>query len=187
MGSGVKKDAFANSGTANALTNQLTGNAANIYGGLEPTLQAEAAHPQGYTPQQKALMNTAAQQSAGGSAAGAIGAGKLYSARTKNAGGAKAAIGEGVRNAGRNLSDTALETELQNANLQQKQQQEGLGGLEHLYGTELSGGENALGLSNQALGVANNAKPSFWQQMATEAGKNLVNAGLDAGEAWAGF
>jgi hypothetical protein len=37
------------------------------------------------------------------------------------------------------------------ANLAQKKQAVALGGLQGMYGTELSGGENALGLSNSAL------------------------------------
>ena len=183
-GSGVKKDAFQNSGTGQNLSNNLTSQASNVYGSLEPTLQAEAAHPMGFTPQAKAAMNTAGQQSAGGSAAGAIGQGRLYAARTHNAGGAKAAIGEGVRNAGQNLSNTAVGTEVANANLQNQQQQAGLRGLQGLYGTELGEGENALGLSNQALGVANNAKPSFWQQMAQQAGGDVLDlATLRGGKA----
>jgi hypothetical protein len=105
MPKGVAKDAFRNQGTASNLSSQLASNAANIYGGLAPTLQAEATHPMGFTPQAKALMNTAAQQSAGGSTAGAIGQGRLYATRTRNAGGAKQAIGEAVRGAGENLSN----------------------------------------------------------------------------------
>lgn len=169
-GSGVKADELGNSGTANGLQNQYSANAANVYGGLEPQLAAEAAHPTGLTPMQKAAQNTAAQQSAGGGAAGAIGAGKLYSARTRNAGGAKEAIGQAVRGAGSNLSEAALGTEQQDASLQQRNRQSGLTGLEGLNSEQTSAGENALGLSNEALGLANKANPSFWQQMATAAG-----------------
>jgi hypothetical protein len=160
--SGVKTDAFRNYGIGQGLSNQLTANAQNVYAGLEPQLQAMAAHPQGLNPTQKAAMNTAAQQSAGGSTAAAQGEGRLYSARTHNAGGAKAAIGSGIRGAGENLSNAAVGTELANAQLQNKQQQAGLSGLEGLNQTELSGGLNALGESNRALDVANNAKDSFW-------------------------
>ena len=184
-GSGTKKDAFQNWGTATNLSNNLTSNAANVYGSLEPTLQAEAAHPQGFTPQAKSAMNTAAQQSAGGSTAGAIGQGRLYAARTKNAGGAKSAIGAGVRGAGQNLSNAAVGTEVANANLQNRQQQAGLSGLSGLNSAELQGGLNALGLSNQALGVANNAKPSFWQQFAQEAGADTLGL-LTGGKAGQG-
>jgi hypothetical protein len=180
MGTGAKKDAFANEGTAANLSNQLTANAANIYGGLEPTLQAEAAHPAGYSPTQKAAINTAAQQSAGGGTAGAIGAGRLYAARTRNAGGAKSAIGEGIENAGKNLSNAAVGTEVENANLAQKKQQEGISGLQGLETGQLNAGENALGLSNQALGIANNAKPSYWQQMALAAGTPIAKGFGDA-------
>lgn len=174
MPKGVSSDAFANSGTANNLSNSLTSNAANIYGGLEPTLQAEAAHPSGYTPQQKAMQNTAAQQSAGGATAGAVGQGGLYAARTRNAGGAQAAIGDATRGAGANLSRAAVGTEVNSANLANQNQQRGIGGLENLNSTELSGGENALGLSNQALGVADQADQNNpWMK--------LLQSGLGAG------
>lgn len=186
-GSGVKSDAFSNSGNALNLSNQLQGNAANIYGSVEPTLAAEAAHPQGYSPTDLAMLNTSAQQSAGGSQAGAVGQGALLASRTKNAGTADAAIAKSAENAGGLLSKAALGTQEANANLKQKQQQEGLSGMQSLYGTDLSGGENALGLSNSALDIANNAKPGFWQQMATTAGENLVNAGMDSAEARLGF
>lgn len=173
-GSGVKADEFGNSGTASNLANQYSSNAAGVYGGLEPQLASEAAHPTGLTPMQTASQNTAAQQSAGGGTAGAIGAGKLYSARTHNAGGAKAAIGQATRGAGSNLSDAALSTEQQDASLQNKNRQAGLSGLEGLNSEQTSAGENALGLSNQALGLANKAKPSFWQQMGVAAGTPIA-------------
>ena len=176
MGSGVKKDAFQNSGYAQGQFKNLSDNAANIYGSLEPTLAAEAAHPTGYTPEQKSAMNTAAQQSAGGSTAAAIGQGRLYDMRTHNAGGAKAAIGEGIRNAGANLSNSALNTEMADANMAQHNRQAATAGLQGLYGTNLSGGENALGLSNQALGVANNAKPTFWGARLNGLGGMMDNA-----------
>jgi len=154
---GVAKDALSNSGTAGNLANQYSANAANVYGGLEPQLAAEAAHPTGLTPVQKASQNTAAQQSAGGGTAGAIGAGKLYAARTHNAGGAKQAIGQAVRGAGGNLSNAALSTEQQDTALQQKNRQAGIAGLGALNSEQTSAGEGALGLSDQALGVANQA------------------------------
>jgi hypothetical protein len=187
MGSGVKKDAFANSGTANALSNQLTGSAANIYGGLEPELSTEAAHPMGMTPQAKAAANTAAQQSAGGSQAATVGQGGLYAARTRNAGAAQSAIGAGSRSAGANLSKAAVGTELANADLQNKQQQAGLSGLGSLYGTDIGEGENALGLSNQALGIVNQAGQNPWSKLAMGGLNNIVQAGLNSGEAAAGF
>jgi hypothetical protein len=157
MPKGVAKDALANSGTADTLSSGLTGNAASIYGGLAPELQSEAAHPAGFTPSQVASQNTAAQQSAGGSQAGTVGQGGLYAARTKNAGAAQNAIGAGTRGAGANLSKAAVGVQNNQADLQQKQKQEGIAGLGGLYSEELGGGEKALGLSNEALQAATQA------------------------------
>jgi hypothetical protein len=173
-GSGVKGDEFANSGTANKLASQYGNNAESIYGGLEPTLASEASHPAGLTPMQKATQDTAAQQSAGGGTAGAIGAGSLYSARTHNAGGAKAAIGEATRGEGSNLSDAALGTEQQDASLAQHNQQAGLSGLEGLNSEQTGAGEQALGLSNQALNYANQTNPTFWQTLGTTAADDAL-------------
>lgn len=178
MPKGVENNALANSGTASGLANNYAANAANVYGGLEPQLAAEAAHPSGLTPMQKAAQNTAAQQSAGGGNAGAIGAGRLYSARTRNAGGAKAAIGEATRGTGQNLSEAALGTEQQDAALQQKNRQAGLAGLESLNAQQTSAGEGALGLSDQALGVARQASSENpWNQYGQIALKALLSGG----------
>jgi hypothetical protein len=180
---GVEGQQLANSGTAQGLSNQLTANAANVFGGLEPTLQARASTPMGYTPAQKASINTAAQQSAGGSTADAVGQGGLYAARTRNAGAGQAAIGAANRAAGSNLSRNAVNTEVQNANLGQQNQRAALGGLQGLYGTELSGGENALGLSNQALqgadqSAANNPWMKILQSSLGAAGQAATNPNL---------
>lgn len=174
MPKGVESQQLGNSGTAQGLSNQLTANSANIFGGLEPTLAARAATPMGYTPAQKASINTAAQQSAGGSTAGAVGQGGLYAARTRNAGAPAAAIGAANRAAGSNLSRNAVNTEVQSANLGQQNQRAALGGLQSLNSTELSGGEQALGLSNQALqGADQSAANNPWMK--------LLQSGIAAG------
>ena len=160
MPKGVAGQDLANSGSAQDLSKSLTGQAASIYGGLAPQLQAEAAHPAGFTPSQVASQNTAAQQSAGGTEAATVGQGGLYAARTKNAGAAQNAIGAGTRGAGANLSKAAVGVQNNQADLQQKQQQEGIAGLGGLYSTDLGGGEKALGLSNEALSGANTADAS---------------------------
>lgn len=186
-GSGVKKDAFSNYGTGEDLSKSLTGNAASLYGTLAPELTNQSINPQGIAPTDLASINTAAQQSAGGSQAGAVGQGALLASRTKNAGTADAAIAKSTENAGGQLSKAALGTQMANVGLKNQQQEHAQNSLQGLYGTDLSGGLNALGLSNNALQIANQAKPSFWQQMALTGGSNLVNAGLDSAEASAGF
>ena len=166
MPKGVEKQQLANAGTADNLSNQLTSNGANIYGSLEPQLAASVAHPAGYTPAQKAAINTSAQQSAGGSTAGAVGEGGLYAARTRNAGAAQSAIGASDRAAGGTLSRAAVGTQVQDANLAQANKNRALGGMQGLYGTEESGGEHALDTSNPALaGAAQSADANPWMKL----------------------
>jgi hypothetical protein len=174
MGSGIKGDALANSGTANAMSSTLGGNAGALYGPLSGQLTSQMAHPSGYTPAQSAAQNTAAQQSAGGSMAGTVGQGALLAARTRNAGAAQNAIAQGGRQASQNLSNAAVGTQVRNANLQQQNQQSATKGLESLYGTELGGSQSALGLSNSALNTANNTKPPFWRQFAGQAANGVL-------------
>ena len=95
-------------GQSNSNANQFFGQANSLYGDLAPTLESEIAHPAGYAPADEAAMETGAQQSAGGSQAGAVGQGGLYAARTGNKGGAAAAIADASRGAGQQLSKNLL-------------------------------------------------------------------------------
>lgn len=148
--------------SAQGFSNTLQGNAAGLYSTLAPTLATEAAHPAGYSPTDLAAMNTAAEQSAGGSEAGAVGQGALHEQRTRNAGSAGAGIAEGVKSAGRNLSTAALGTQLENANLKQKQQQAGIAGEEGLYNTSVGGANNALGEVAGNVNANTNAENASW-------------------------
>ena len=169
MPKGVEKDQLANSGTAVGMANQANANAANIYGGLEPMLQAQAANPTGYTPAQVAMQNTAAMQSAGGANAAAVGGGGLYAARTHNAGAVPAAIGDSIRSTGQTLSDAAVGVQQRSAELAQHKQQQGLAGLGGLYDTELGAGQKDLGLSNEALsGADQSAANNPWTKIALQ-------------------
>jgi hypothetical protein len=182
MPKGVEQQQLANAGTGQQLSNQLTANAANVYGGLEPALSAEAAHPTGYTPTQKANIDTAAQQSAGGSTAAAVGQGGLYAARTRNAGAGQAAIGNSVRSAGGNLSRSAVGTQVQDANLANANRNHALGGLASIGGEELGTGVSALGASNQALsGAAGSKANDPWLQLYLQAQSNVRQASAAAG------
>src|ERR1700722_8363705 len=140
-GSGTKKDALANSGTALGQSNTLNANAGALYGPLSAELTTQAAHPSGYTPGQMAAQNTAAQQSAGGTNAGSVGQGALLAARTRNAGAAQNAIAQGGRQASQNLSNAAVGTQVRNASLANQNQQSAEHGLQNLYGTELGGSQ----------------------------------------------
>jgi hypothetical protein len=148
--------------SANNLSNTYGGNAGALYGSLAPQLQAEAAHPAGYSPSTLSAMNTAGQQSAGGSMAGAVGQGGLLAARTRNAGAPAAAIDSAARSSSAALSKSALGTQTKNADLMQKQQQAGLGGLEGLYGENLSGSTGALGQVAANSNANTNAANASW-------------------------
>jgi hypothetical protein len=114
------------------------------------------------SPTDIAAADTAAQQSAGGGEAAAVGQGALRAARTRNAGGADAAIAASGRTAGQNLSEAALGTRLANSRLKQSQQQAGLSGLEGLFSTNLSGGNAALGQVAPDINANTNAENASW-------------------------
>jgi hypothetical protein len=157
MGRGVESQAINNSGTAQNLSKGLNTTATGELGGLMPAFESEINNPVGFAPTDLAKMNTAAQQSAGGSVAGAVGQGGLEAARTRNAGAPGVALDEASRQAGRNLSNNAIGIEGKNALLKENQRQEGLHGMQGLYDTNLGATLSALGLSNQALGTATSA------------------------------
>jgi hypothetical protein len=165
--SGVQSDLFNNSGTANNLEGMYTGNAAAVNSTLTPALTQEAINPTGYTPTQMAAQTTAAEQTAGGASAGATGGALLRAARTRNAGAAPAAIGEANREGAQELSQTNAGIQTRNADLQQRQKQQGISGLEGVYGQDVNAGENALGLSTGALNDAGHLS-NYWQQLLTQ-------------------
>lgn len=150
--SNAENTSAANSGT-------FMGNANSLYGDLAPTLEGEIAHPAGFAPSDQSAMETGAQQSAGGSQAGAVGQGGLYAARTRNKGGAAAAIADASRGAGQQLSKNLLGIRSANANLKNEQQQAGISGLTNLTGLETGASNTALGnvanLSNANTNAAN--------------------------------
>ncbi len=174
-GSGAKKDAFAQYGEENALGNQYNSQALGINSTLAPALTAEAVNPQGYSPSSMAAMTTGAEQSAGGTNAGIAGQAGLRATRTRNIGSGQAATAEGGRAAGQELSQVNAGIQTNNANLKAKQQQAGLSGLGALYGTDVTAGNNALGLANNAVNIAGNQKPGFWQGLAQTAGTDELN------------
>jgi hypothetical protein len=177
---GVTSDLLSNSGTANSLASLYGNNAAGINQTLTPALTAEAVNPQGYSPTQMAAQTTAAEQSAGGSNAGATGGALLRAARTRNAGAAPTAIDSASRAAGQNLSQVNAGIQTRNADLQQKQKQEGISGLGNLYGENVGAANQDIGLSNSALNDAGNLK-NFWQQLllqGVQSGGQVASAAL---------
>ena len=131
--------------TASSNSAQLLGNAGGIYSSLVPQLTSQIANPQGLGPTSLANEETAAQQTAGGATAGAAGRGALLEGRTRNAGTAQKAIADAARSGGEQLSQANLGILGQNEALKQQQRNSALSGLSGLYGTNVGGGNTALG------------------------------------------
>lgn len=168
MGKGANQILKSNAGTSQTNSQTLYGQGQNINSFLTPQLENQANNPQGYTPQQLAYMNTASQQSEGGSTAGITGQANLEAARTRNAGSFQGAVGSGSRAAQRNLAQTAVGIQAQQADLQQKQRAQALQQLQGLYGTDLSSALGYMGASDQALNYLNQSHPN--QEGLTTAG-----------------
>jgi hypothetical protein len=163
MGKGANKQLLSNSGVGQANNQSLFNSGSDINSFLTPQLESQATNPQGYTPQQLAYMNTASQQSLGGSTAGITGQANLTAARTRNTGGFQGAIGSGSRSAQRQLSTNALGIQQSQANLQQQQRQQALSALQSLYGVDeatalgyLNSSTSALNGENSGTSLANN-------------------------------
>lgn len=148
--------------SAQNISNTTSGNSQALYSTLAPQLEAEAAHPAGFSPTDMADMTTSQEQAAGGSEAGAVGEGLLHAARTRNAGGADAAIGESARAAGRQLSSGVLGTQLANQRLKQQEQQAGMSGLEGLFGTDTGASVGALGQVASNVNADTEAENASW-------------------------
>jgi hypothetical protein len=131
--------------SAQDFSNGLQSNASSLFSTLAPDLESAAAHPSGYSPTDMAGMTTAAEQSAGGSTAGATGQGALLASRTKNAGTADAAIGQAARSGGQALSKASTGIAQANANQKQSNQRAALSGLENLESGQVTGANQALG------------------------------------------
>lgn len=159
MGKGANSQLIKNSGVAGGNSNALSTAGSNISSYLTPQLENEANNPQGYTPQQMAYMNTASQQSLGGSTAGVTGQANLEAARTRNAGGVQGAIGSGSRSAQRDLSTNAVGIQSQQAQLQQAQRQQALQSLQSLYGVDEQTALGYLNSSDSALSDENQSHP----------------------------
>lgn len=150
----------------------MTANANALNATLTPTLARLAAGGGGYTPAQTANMNTAALQATGGANAGIVGGGLQRAAATNNAGSANALSLAAGHDATSQLSDAALGVQNQSAQLAAQQQGAALGEEGQLYGTNVSGANNALGLSTQATNAAEQASQNgFWRNVSS----NLLN------------
>lgn len=164
MARGATNQANKTFGEATNTFNANTDRSNALYGQLFPMLKSEATNPQGFDPKDLSAMNTASQQSVGGSTAGAVGEGNLAAARTRNAGAYAPALDEAARQGTRQLSENALNTQTKNAMLRESNRQAGIKGLGGLYDTSQDALLKALGLGNEATNTAIQSGKSGWFQ-----------------------
>ena len=139
-------------------------NANDIFGQLMPQYQQEAVNPQGFGASGLAAMNTAAQQSTGGSTGGAVGQGDLMAARMRNKGGFQVAGDESAREGMRTNAQASVENQAANEKLKQAQKQAGLAGEAGLYGENMHEILGGLGEENNATKDLTEAGKSGWLQ-----------------------
>lgn len=169
------------------MSDQFNANSKESFGQLFPFLQGELTNPQGLSQQEKTDMQTEGGQATAGALGTQRALAEQRGAATGNTAAIPAVIAAGGRDAMHQQSDNAMGVTLKDAALKRQEQQHASDQIQGLYGTSSGDALNALGISNNALNVASNAKPSFWQQMAVTAGKNLVNAATDSAEAGMGM
>lgn len=138
------------------------GTSSNLMNTLVPEATKEITNPTGYGASGLAAMNTAAGQSAAGSAARARGEGLLSGARTGNAGAYTGGADEAQREATRTMANAALGTQAANENLKQKQRQEGMSVLSGLNADQLKLLESSMGAENQANKNEIDASQNNW-------------------------
>jgi hypothetical protein len=178
MGKGANKQLLSNSGKGQYHSDQLSGKADAITDFATPVLEGDVNNPKGYSPQQLAYMNTASQQSLGGSTAGITGEANLEAARTRNAGGFQGVAGSAARASQRQLSQNALGIQKSQADVQLQQRDQAIKSLMGLYGIDENTALGYLGASTTALHDENQSHPN--QEGLKTAGDFIADLGQGA-------
>ena len=158
----------------------LGGNASAIGSTLTPFLTQELLHPQGYGQQGISAMTAAAEGGAGGATSALTGQAMQRAAASHNSGGYQAALDSAARERAKAAAGASEGIAAQNADLQQRQMQEGEQGLSGLYNTDTSGMLNAMGQESKDIDAeiaAQSAGPGWMSTL----GKGLGLAGGLAG------
>jgi hypothetical protein len=150
--------------------------AGNIQGSILPTLTQEATHPTGYDPTTMNNMLVAGEQGAGGSNSAITGQAGLAAGRTRNSGALSSVLDQAARRTGQTNSENALNVQNSSAKLAQQKQQQALGQLQGLYGTDVSAQLKGMGLQSQDEQDALQAGNSGWLQQGLSAVNTLGGA-----------
>lgn len=154
-------------GTAGSTAAGLNANAAAIGSNITPFLTQEMLHPQGYSQQDLTSQLDAAEAGAGGATGGLTGEAALQAARTRNSSGFTGALDDAARQRAKAAAGASEGIASSNADLKQKQQQEGAAGLQNLYGTDQDAALKSMGIQTGDIDASVNAGKSGWLQNAT--------------------
>src|SRR6185437_8996436 len=157
MAKGAKKLALDQYGKEGGAADNLGKRSASDYGAVQPFLQNELIHPEGFGSDAISQMLTQGGQAVSGATGAANEAATLNASRTGNAAAVPGVISQTARNAMKQQSDNALNVNIKDAMLKQQQQQDAAKGLEGLYGEDVAAAMKAMGLQNESLGNNVNA------------------------------
>jgi hypothetical protein len=169
---GASKASETNYGIGQSYSEGYQGQGGQIASAELPFLQNELTNPQGFGQSTVNQMITQGGQATAGATGAAKEAALLNASRTGNTAAVPGVIDNTTRSAMQQQSNNVLNTNLANANLKQQQQQEGVSGLESMYGTDVSAALQSLGLSNQAIGEwtsADKLGAEEWQDLEQDA------------------
>lgn len=175
------RDAASAAGTA-ATTAANTGaglgaGASTIGSQLVPYLSRQLTNPSGYSQQDLGAQLAAAEAGAGGATSGLAGAASKNAATSRNPMGFSAALGSAARDRSKAAAGQSEQIAANNADVKLKQQQQAEQGLQGLYGTDVSGANQATGQVADDVNAQVNASKSGWLQNLTGIIDSLSGAG----------
>jgi hypothetical protein len=152
MAKGAQKQAQKLFGNEADFTGVERGRGKDDRSQIFPFLTNELDNPQGFGKDALSQMLTQGGEAVSGATGAAGEAANLNASRTGNTAAVPGIIDSTARNAMRQQSNNALDVNIQDAMLKQKQQQAGATGLEGLYGADISSALKSMGLENDTLG-----------------------------------
>jgi hypothetical protein len=160
----LANEAQQNEESANGVAGTAGANAASDRAMLIPTLRADMTGTNGLTATQKSQALVAANQGAGGAAGGLGEKASLTAGRTGNSGSLSGVLDAIARARTQAGSQANLNVENQSTKLAQQRQQQAMGQVQGLYGTDVSSQLKGMGLANEDENTELNANKQGWLQ-----------------------
>ena len=164
---------------ANNTSATLGGEAQGIGANLTPFLTQEMLHPEGLGQTGITAETSADLGGAGGAMSAFNGEASQRAGASRNAGGFQAALDDASRQRMKAAAGASEGIQAQNENLKQTQRQEGVHGLQGMYGTDTSGMLESQGQEANDINAEANAGKSGWLQNAlglTDSVSGLITA-----------